>query len=240
MSVLTPSTSYLLESTICPTSLICRKDGHLISHDRRFHSYPEKVQEVAVIMSLMLVGGNSSTVISQSSNRPSTVSIKAEQSKSERARRQVAQKAHDAMRKKWKARALKVSSAERTIANWFQSAVMAWAYAEVTPYPDDVWTDLLSIAVNRTPRQVRNWFSDKRQMDARQEPRLEMPSNRDMRLIKVDNRLMRVRPGVLRMFDIAEDTWTDLQFETALEAFARTQEAKKGDLEDEHGSCKTA
>ncbi|CCM02755.1 uncharacterized protein FIBRA_04863 [Fibroporia radiculosa] len=93
----------------------------------------------------------------------------------------------DALRQQWKERALKILAQPRTQATSAQTSVMNWVYTELTPYPDDAWASCIAVLIDRrvhdmavthstlltfgnihsSVNQVRNWFSNKRQCDAR-------------------------------------------------------------------------
>lgn len=80
---------------------------------------------------------------------------------------------------------------------------MQMVYDEITPYPDEAWVSQLGIIINREYHQVKNWFSNQRQKDARdsrqQSPSLAATNALEASLCKIncDGREMRIRVSAL-------------------------------------------
>ncbi|KAG8219671.1 hypothetical protein J3R82DRAFT_626 [Butyriboletus roseoflavus] len=132
-----------------------------------------------------------------------------------------------------KSRALEIPSTGKTPATVRQRMVMQMVYDEITPYPDEAWVSQLSIIIQRylspSPpaqstsyrlsreyHQVKNWFSNQRQKDARdsrQSPQPSASSNIESSLCKItcDGRDMRIRTSALDV--CAADEWSDAFFD---------------------------
>lgn len=116
-----------------------------------------------------------------------------------------------------KSRALSIPSTGKTPATMRQRMVMQMVYDEITPYPDEAWVSQLGIIINREYHQVKNWFSNQRQKDARdsrqQSPSLAATSVLEASLCKIncDGREMRVRVSALD--SCSAETWTDTFFD---------------------------
>lgn len=132
-----------------------------------------------------------------------------------------------------KNRALAIPSTGKTPATVRQRMVMQMVYDEITPYPDEAWVSQLGIIIQRylspyfssestshyLPReyhQVKNWFSNQRQKDARdsrQSPQPSASSNLESSLCKItcDGRDMRIRTSALDV--CAADEWSDAFFD---------------------------
>lgn len=132
-----------------------------------------------------------------------------------------------------KNRALAIPSTGKTPATVRQRMVMQMVYDEITPYPDEAWVSQLGIIVQRyssphpfshssshhLPReyhQVKNWFSNQRQKDARdsrQSPQPSASSNLESSLCKIscDGRDMRIRTSALDA--CPADEWSDAFFD---------------------------
>lgn len=132
-----------------------------------------------------------------------------------------------------KSRALAIPSTGKTPATVRQRMVMQMVYDEITPYPDEAWVSQLSIIIQRylspSPpaqssshrlsreyHQVKNWFSNQRQKDARdsrQSPQPSATSNIESSLCKItcDGRDMRIRTSALDV--CAADEWSDAFFD---------------------------
>jgi len=111
-----------------------------------------------------------------------------------------------------KLRALNIRSTGNTPATEQQRLVMLMVFKEITPYPDDAWLSMLAVLINREYHQVKNWFSNQRQKDAR--------ANREngqyslasaLCKITCDGRVLRLRSSALECC-MAED-WSDQFFE---------------------------
>ncbi|KAI6008292.1 hypothetical protein F5J12DRAFT_709049, partial [Pisolithus orientalis] len=101
-----------------------------------------------------------------------------------------------------KSRALSIPSTGKTPATMRQRMVMQMVYDEITPYPDEAWVSQLGIIINREYHQVKNWFSNQRQKDAR-DSRQQSPSLAATK--------MRVRVSALD--SCSAETWTDTFFD---------------------------
>ncbi|KAI6119812.1 hypothetical protein EV401DRAFT_2071138 [Pisolithus croceorrhizus] len=116
-----------------------------------------------------------------------------------------------------KNRALSIPSTGKTPATMRQRMVMQMVYDEITPYPDEAWVSQLGIIINREYHQVKNWFSNQRQKDARdsrqQSPSLAATSALEASLCKIncDGREMRVRVSALD--SCSAEAWTDAFFD---------------------------
>ncbi|KAI6031639.1 hypothetical protein BKA83DRAFT_61962, partial [Pisolithus microcarpus] len=101
-----------------------------------------------------------------------------------------------------KNRALSIPSTGKTPATVRQRMVMQMVYDEITPYPDEAWVSQLGIIINREYHQVKNWFSNQRQKDAR-DSRQQSPSLAATK--------MRVRVSALD--SCSAEAWTDAFFD---------------------------
>jgi len=116
-----------------------------------------------------------------------------------------------------KKRALAIPSTGKTPATWRQRLVMQMVYDEITPYPDEAWVSQLGVIINREYHQVKNWFSNQRQKDARDSrqhtPQPATPSSLEASLCKIpcDGRDLRLRTVALESCK-AED-WSDTFFD---------------------------
>ncbi|KAG1715988.1 hypothetical protein ID866_1153 [Astraeus odoratus] len=116
-----------------------------------------------------------------------------------------------------KNRALSIPSTGKTPATVRQRMVMQMVYDEITPYPDEAWVSQLGIIINREYHQVKNWFSNQRQKDARdsrqQSPSVAATNALEASLCKVncDGREMRIRVSALD--SCGSDAWTDAFFD---------------------------
>ncbi|KAI6047740.1 hypothetical protein EDC04DRAFT_19276 [Pisolithus marmoratus] len=116
-----------------------------------------------------------------------------------------------------KNRALSIPSTGKTPATMRQRMVMQMVYDEITPYPDEAWVSQLGIIIHREYHQVKNWFSNQRQKDARdsrqQSPSLAATSALEASLCKIncDGREMRVRVSALD--SCSAEAWTDTFFD---------------------------
>ena len=139
----------------------------------------------------------------------------------------------DAKVRELKNRALAIPSTGKTPATVRQRMVMQMVYDEITPYPDEAWVSQLGIIIQRYPspnsssqstthylpreyHQVKNWFSNQRQKDARdsrQSPQPSASSNLESSLCKImcDGRDMRIRTSALDV--CAADEWSDAFFD---------------------------
>ena len=139
----------------------------------------------------------------------------------------------DARVRELKNRALAIPSTGKTPATVRQRMVMQMVYDEITPYPDEAWVSQLGIIVQRylfpslscqSPshrpsreyHQVKNWFSNQRQKDARdsrQSPQPSASSNLESSLCKItcDGRDMRIRTSALDV--CVADEWSDTFFD---------------------------
>lgn len=139
----------------------------------------------------------------------------------------------DARVRDLKSRALAIPSTGKTPATVRQRMVMQMVYDEITPYPDEAWVSQLGIIIQRylSPsasaqstshrlsreyHQVKNWFSNQRQKDARdsrQSPQPSASSNLESSLCKItcDGRDMRIRTSALDV--CAADEWSDAFFD---------------------------
>lgn len=112
-----------------------------------------------------------------------------------------------------KNRALSIPSTGKTPATVRQRMVMQMVYDEITPYPDEAWVSQLGIIINREYHQVKNWFSNQRQKDAR-DSRQQSPSlaatnalEASLRKISCDGREMRLRVSALDY--CSAEAWSD-------------------------------
>lgn len=139
----------------------------------------------------------------------------------------------DARVRELKSRALAIPSTGKTPATVRQRMVMQMVYDEITPYPDEAWVSQLGIIIqrylstsssahstshrlSREYHQVKNWFSNQRQKDARdsrQSPQPSASSNLESSLCKItcDGRDMRIRTSALDV--CAADEWSDAFFD---------------------------
>ncbi|KAH0838174.1 hypothetical protein J3R83DRAFT_6425 [Lanmaoa asiatica] len=122
----------------------------------------------------------------------------------------------DARVRELKSRALAIPSTGKTPATVRQRMVMQMVYDEITPYPDEAWVSQLGIIIQREYHQVKNWFSNQRQKDARdsrQSPQPSASSNLESSLCKItcDGRDMRIRTSALDV--CAADDWSDAFFD---------------------------
>ncbi|KAF8140414.1 hypothetical protein EV363DRAFT_1151834 [Boletus edulis] len=122
----------------------------------------------------------------------------------------------DARVRELKSRALTIPSTGKTPATVRQRMVMQMVYDEITPYPDEAWVAQLGIMIQREYHQVKNWFSNQRQKDARdsrQSPQPSASSNLESSLCKItcDGRDMRIRASALDV--CAADGWSDTFFD---------------------------
>ncbi|KAI9461763.1 hypothetical protein HD554DRAFT_2003566, partial [Boletus coccyginus] len=122
----------------------------------------------------------------------------------------------DARVRQLKSRALAIPSTGKTPATVRQRMVMQMVYDEITPYPDEAWVSQLGLIIQREYHQVKNWFSNQRQKDARdsrQSPQPSASSNLESSLCKItcDGRDMRIRTSALDV--CAADEWSDAFFD---------------------------
>ncbi|KAG9314222.1 hypothetical protein JVU11DRAFT_5009 [Chiua virens] len=122
----------------------------------------------------------------------------------------------DAKVRDLKTRALAIPSTGKTPATVRQRMVMQMVYDEITPYPDEAWVSQLGIIIHREYHQVKNWFSNQRQKDARdsrQSPQPSASTNLESSLCKItcDGRDMRIRTSALDV--CAADEWSDAFFD---------------------------
>ncbi|KAF8560213.1 hypothetical protein OG21DRAFT_1502547 [Imleria badia] len=122
----------------------------------------------------------------------------------------------DARVRELKSRALAIPSTGKTPASVRQRMVMQMVYDEITSYPDEAWVSQLGIIIQREYHQVKNWFSNQRQKDARdsrQSPQPSASSNLESSLCKItcDGRDMRIRTSALDV--CAADDWSDAFFD---------------------------
>lgn len=116
-----------------------------------------------------------------------------------------------------KKRALAITSTGKTPATSRQRLVMQMVYDEITPYPDEAWVSQLGVIINREYHQVKNWFSNQRQKDARDSrqhtPQPATPASLEASLCKItcDGRDLRLRTAALNSCR-AED-WSDTFFD---------------------------
>ncbi|KAF9244542.1 hypothetical protein BU15DRAFT_71520 [Melanogaster broomeanus] len=116
-----------------------------------------------------------------------------------------------------KGRALAIPSTGKTPATIRQRMVMQMVYDEITPYPDEAWVSQLGIIIHREYHQVKNWFSNQRQKDARdsrqQSPHPAASFNLESSLCKVtcDGRDMRIRASALD--GCGANEWSDAFFD---------------------------
>ncbi|OAX44412.1 hypothetical protein K503DRAFT_678767 [Rhizopogon vinicolor AM-OR11-026] len=116
-----------------------------------------------------------------------------------------------------KKRALAIPSTGKTPATWRQRLLMQMVYDEITPYPDEAWVSQLGVIINRSYHQVKNWFSNQRQKDARDSrqhtPQPATPAGLEASLCKIscDGRDLRLRTAALESCK-AED-WSDAFFD---------------------------
>jgi hypothetical protein len=135
-----------------------------------------------------------------------------------------------------KKRAVAIPSTGKTPATWRQRLVMQMVYDEITPYPDEAWVSQLGVIINRFVaifsiltillnltsyrreyHQVKNWFSNQRQKDARDSrqhtPQPATPAGLEVSLCKItcDGRDLRLRTAALESCK-AED-WSDTFFD---------------------------
>jgi len=118
-----------------------------------------------------------------------------------------------------KARALRVPCASNVPASTQQRMLMRTVFDDITPYPDDAWMSHMAILTKRNYKQVKNWFSNQRQKEAKPEA-----ENRGARLslgsdctiedslvdISCDGRTLRVRNTSAEC--LSEEGWTDDDF----------------------------
>ncbi|KAH7930561.1 hypothetical protein BV22DRAFT_56791 [Leucogyrophana mollusca] len=116
-----------------------------------------------------------------------------------------------------KMRALAIPSTGKTPATTRQRLVMQMVYNEITPYPDEAWVSQMGIIINREYHQVKNWFSNQRQKDAR-ESRLHISqpvtaSSSDSTLCKItcEGRELRLRTLALETCQATD--WSDSFFD---------------------------
>jgi hypothetical protein len=122
----------------------------------------------------------------------------------------------DARVRELKSRALAIHSTGKTPATVRQRMVMQMVYDEISPYPDEAWVSQLGIIIQREYHQVKNWFSNQRQKDARdsrQSPQPSASSNLESSLSKItcDGRDMRIRTSALDV--CTADEWSDAFFD---------------------------
>ncbi|KIJ68209.1 hypothetical protein HYDPIDRAFT_24508 [Hydnomerulius pinastri MD-312] len=116
-----------------------------------------------------------------------------------------------------KSRALAIPSTGKTPATVRQRMVMQMVYDEITPYPDESWVSQIGIIIHREYHQVKNWFSNQRQKDARdsrqQSPQPATPTTLETTLCKItcDGRDMRIRVSALD--SCGADEWSDAFFD---------------------------
>ncbi|KIK94026.1 hypothetical protein PAXRUDRAFT_78820, partial [Paxillus rubicundulus Ve08.2h10] len=116
-----------------------------------------------------------------------------------------------------KSRALAIPSTGKTPATMRQRTVMQMVYDEITPYPDEAWVSQLGLVIHREYHQVKNWFSNQRQKDARdsrqQSPQSPASFNLESSLCKMtcDGRDMRIRASALDA--CGADEWSDAFFD---------------------------
>ncbi|KAG2154670.1 hypothetical protein DEU56DRAFT_769697 [Suillus clintonianus] len=116
-----------------------------------------------------------------------------------------------------KKRALAIPSTGKTPATSRQRLVMQMVYDEITPYPDEAWVSQLGVIISREYHQVKNWFSNQRQKDARDSrqhtPQPAAPASLEASLCKItcDGRDLRLRTAALHSCK-AED-WSDTFFD---------------------------
>ncbi|KAG2075081.1 hypothetical protein BDR04DRAFT_1140218 [Suillus decipiens] len=116
-----------------------------------------------------------------------------------------------------KKRALAITSTGKTPATSRQRLVMQMVYDEITPYPDEAWVSQLGVIINREYHQVKNWFSNQRQKDARDSrqhtPQPTASASLEASLCKIicDGRDLRLRTAALDSCR-AED-WSDTFFD---------------------------
>jgi len=60
-------------------------------------------------------------------------------------------------------RAIKIKSLDNSPVNERQLLVLRMIYDEITMYPSESWMVLIAIVINRSFKQVKNWFSNERQ-----------------------------------------------------------------------------
>jgi len=93
---------------------------------------------------------------------------------------------------------------------------MQMVYDEITPYPDEAWLAQMGVIIDREYHQVKNWFSNQRQKDAR-ESRHSTPSasavnaESSLRKILCEGREIRLRLSALENCQV--DDWSDSFFE---------------------------
>ncbi|KAJ8594823.1 hypothetical protein M405DRAFT_838260 [Rhizopogon salebrosus TDB-379] len=116
-----------------------------------------------------------------------------------------------------KKRALAIPSTGKTPATWRQRLVMQMVYDEITPYPDEAWVSQLGVIINREYHQVKNWFSNQRQKDARDSrqhtPQPATPTGLEASLCKIpcDGRDLRLRTVALE--SCKAEYWSDTFFD---------------------------
>ncbi|KAG1749827.1 uncharacterized protein EDB91DRAFT_1109888 [Suillus paluster] len=116
-----------------------------------------------------------------------------------------------------KKRALVIPSTGKTPATSRQRLVMQMVYDEITPYPDEAWVSQLGVIINREYHQVKNWFSNQRQKDARDSrqhtPQPTTPANLEASLCKItcDGRDLRLRTAALD--SCKSEDWSDAFFD---------------------------
>ncbi|KAH7910704.1 hypothetical protein BJ138DRAFT_1152321 [Hygrophoropsis aurantiaca] len=113
-----------------------------------------------------------------------------------------------------KKRALAIPSTGKTPATIRQRLVMQMVYNEITPYPDEAWVSQMGIIINREYHQVKNWFSNQRQKDARESRHTSQatpPSDSTLSKITCEGRELRLRTFALETCTASD--WSDSFFD---------------------------
>ncbi|KDQ63451.1 hypothetical protein JAAARDRAFT_189027 [Jaapia argillacea MUCL 33604] len=128
-----------------------------------------------------------------------------------------------------KDRAMKIRAAKATVNEW-QFATLKFVYECITPYPDDKWISHIALVLKRNYPQVKNWFSNRRQHDARviqTTPKSKTkplasdegsPPPSDLIPIPCEGRTVLLRQCVVEIID--GDEWSDTDFVEQMGLFA--------------------
>jgi len=95
-------------------------------------------------------------------------------------------------------KAKKISSLDNSPANDRQLHVLRMVYDEITMYPNEPWMAILAIIIQRSFKQVKNWFSNERQ---------KRGTGEDTHVTSSSGDRIRVRPMTLKNCKDWSDEW---------------------------------
>jgi len=132
----------------------------------------------------------------------------------------------DTIRKRWKKQAQEIPTSRGTQANAFQLFILEWVYREITAYPEDAWMALIAVNIHRSYNQVKHWFSNKRQVDARTKAKAGSNAlETEIEKVRIEGRTVCLRPSAIQEGNL-EEKWSDEGFKKALDGVTASQRQK--------------